>query len=94
MPARAGSKRLPGKNIRPLAGVPLIVWSIDAAHGGPEICDVLVSTDDSAAADLARSAGALVLWLRPAYLAGDEAGSADVAIHALDWYETERGAVD
>ncbi len=92
--ARGGSKRLPGKNIRSLGGRPLIVWSIDAAKGIPEICDILVSTDDSAIAEVARNAGALVPWLRPTELANDRASSADVALHALDWYERERGAVD
>lgn len=94
IPARGGSKRLPGKNIRPLGGKPLIAWSIDAAKGIPEICDILVSTDDPLIADIAREAGALVPWLRPAELASDTAGSADVAIHALDWYESEHGAVN
>jgi N-acylneuraminate cytidylyltransferase len=92
--ARGGSKRIPGKNIRPLGERPLITWSIDAAKGIPEICDILVTTDDDAIADVARSAGALVPWLRPAELASDTAKSVDVALHALDWYETEKGAVD
>jgi CMP-N,N'-diacetyllegionaminic acid synthase len=92
--ARAGSKRLPGKNIRPLGGIPLIVWSIDAGRAAADICDVLVSTDDSSAAEIARNAGALVPWLRPVELATDTATSADVCIHALDWYEADRGVVD
>lgn len=94
IPARGGSKRLPGKNIRLLGGKPLIAWSIDTAKGMPKICDILVSTDDPLIADIARGAGALVPWLRPAELASDIAGSADVAIHALDWYEREHGTVD
>ena len=92
--ARGGSKRVPGKNIRPLGGRPLIVWSIDVAKGIPEICDILVSTDDAAIAEVARNAGALVPWLRPAELANDTASSVDVALHALDWYEREKGPVD
>lgn len=92
--ARGGSKRLPGKNIRVLGGNPLIVWSIDVAKGIPEICDILVSTDDSAIAEVARNAGALVPWLRPAELATDTASSVDVCLHALDWYEGESGNVD
>ena len=44
--ARAGSKRLPGKNIRLLGNKPLIAWSIDVVRNIPEICDILVSTDD------------------------------------------------
>lgn len=92
--ARGGSKRLPGKNIRPLAGKPLIVWSIDAVSGIPEVCDILISTDDPKTAEIGRSAGALVPWQRPAELATDTAASVDVALHALDWYEANRGAVD
>lgn len=92
--ARAGSKRLPGKNIRILGGKPLIVWSIDVAKDIPEICDILVSTDDLAIASICSEAGAYVPWLRPAELATDTASSVDVALHALNWYEAERGAVD
>lgn len=92
--ARGGSKRLPNKNIRLLRGKPLIVWSIDMAKNCPEICDILVSTDDSAIATVCKDAGAYVPWLRPAELAIDTASSVDVALHALDWYEAEKGAVD
>jgi CMP-N-acetylneuraminic acid synthetase len=94
IPARAGSKRLPGKNVRPLAGKPLIVWSIEHARRLPEICATLVSTDDPAAADIARKAGAMVPWLRPPELASDTASSVDVALHSLDWYEQAHGTVD
>lgn len=94
IPARGGSKRLPGKNIRVLGGKPLIVWSIDVAKDIPEICDILVSTDDPAIAAVCAAAGALVPWLRPADLATDTASSVDVALHALDLYESEKGAVD
>lgn len=92
--ARGGSKRLPGKNIRPLGGTPLIVWSIKVAQGIPNICDILVSTDDTATAEIARSAGALVPWLRPLELATDTASSVDVCVHALDWYESVNGKLD
>lgn len=94
IPARGGSKRLPGKNIRILGGKPLIVWSIEVAKDIPEIYDILVSTDDPAIASVCTEAGALVPWLRPADLASDTASSVDVALHALEWYETECGAVD
>ena len=92
--ARGGSKRLPEKNIRLLGGRPLIVWSIDVVKGIPGICDILVSTDDSAISEVARNAGALVPWLRPAELATDTASSIDVCLHALNWYENENGKVD
>jgi CMP-N,N'-diacetyllegionaminic acid synthase len=94
IPARGGSKRLPGKNVRPLGGRPLIVWSIDAARDIPEICDTLVSTDDPEIAKVAANAGAFVPWLRPPELASDTAQSVDVALHALAWYEDARGPVD
>jgi CMP-N,N'-diacetyllegionaminic acid synthase len=92
--ARGGSKRLPGKNIRPLGGKPLILWSIDVVKDIPQICNVLVSTDDPAIAAVCKEAGAYVPWLRPPELATDTASSVDVALHALDWYESQKGAVD
>ena len=92
--ARCGSKRLPGKNIRKLGGKPLIIWSIDIVKDIAEICDILVSTDDPAFASVSKEAGAFVPWLRPANLSSDTATSVNAALHALDWYETEKGAVD
>lgn len=94
LPARGGSKRLPGKNIRPLGGKPLLAWSITPALGLEGICNVLLSTDDPAIAAVGKEWGALVPWLRPAELATDTATSLDVAIHALDWYELQNGPVD
>jgi CMP-N,N'-diacetyllegionaminic acid synthase len=70
------------------------VWSIDAAKGVPEIAATLMSTDDPEIAEVARRAGALVPWLRPAELATDTASSLDATLHALDWYEAHMGAVD
>lgn len=92
--ARAGSKRVPGKNTRPLAGTPLLAWSVATAQGIPDICDILVSTDDEGVAAIARAAGASVPWLRPMELSGDTATSVDVALHALDRYEADVGTVD
>ena len=92
--ARGGSKRLPGKNLRELGGKPLVVWSIEVAKGIPVICDILVSTDDPAIAAACTKAGAYVPWLRPSELATDTASSVDAALHALGWYEAEKGAVD
>lgn len=94
VPARGGSKRLPGKNIRELGGRPLIAWSIGSALEVGQFVDVLVSTDDPAIAEAAQAAGAMVPWLRPAELATDTATSADVVRHALAWYEAERGSVE
>jgi CMP-N,N'-diacetyllegionaminic acid synthase len=92
--ARAGSKRLPGKNIRLLGNKPLIAWSIDVVRNIPEICDILVSTDDKNIASVCKDAGAYVPWLRPDELATDTASSVDVALHALNWYEAKKGLVD
>lgn len=94
IPGRGGSKRLPNKNIRPLAGKPLINWTIDTVRGVPDVVDILVSTDSREIASVAKEAGALVPWLRPDELATDTATSVDVCLHALDWYEREKGEVD
>lgn len=82
--ARGGSKGLPGKNVRPLAGRPVIAWSVEAAMGASLVDRVVVSTDDPAIAEAARAAGAEVPFLRPAELASDTAGIYDVIFHALD----------
>ncbi|HHB91797.1 MAG TPA: acylneuraminate cytidylyltransferase family protein, partial [Thioploca sp.] len=92
--ARGGSKRLPGKNIRLLGDKPLLAWSIQVVHGVPEICDVLVSTDDENIKSIAEKYNGYVPWLRPNELATDIASSVDVAIHAIDWYEKNKGEID
>lgn len=92
--ARGGSKRLPGKNLLPLGGRPLLDWTLEAARASGALCAILLSTDDPAIAEAGRRVGALAPWLRPAHLATDTAGSVDVALHALDWYEAEHGTVD
>jgi len=92
--ARNGSKRVPGKNIRKLGNKPLVIWSIDAVKNNKYICDILVSTDNKKIADICLEAGAYLPWLRPSNLARDTTSSVDVALHALDWYESEKGAVD
>lgn len=94
VPARGGSKRVLNKNIRDFGGKPLIAWTIEAARCLPELADVLVSTDSPAIAHEAETAGALVPWLRPPELATDTAASMAVCMHALDWYEREKGPVD
>ncbi|MDA9287266.1 acylneuraminate cytidylyltransferase family protein [Amylibacter sp.] len=94
IPARGGSKRLPGKNTRLLGNKPLIFWSIEIIKDIPEICDILVSTDDNDISEMCKDSGVLLPWLRPAELATDKANSVDTALHALNWYEKEKGAVD
>ncbi len=81
--ARAGSKRVPGKNSKLLGGKPLAAWTFDAALAAQSLGRVLLSTDDAALAELAQAAGIAVLD-RPADLASDHATSVDVALHALD----------
>ena len=82
--ARGGSKGLPGKNIKPMMGKPLIVWTIEAALSTPEIDKVVVSTDSTEIADISRAAGAQVPFLRPTKLSGSEIGKFQVWKHALD----------
>lgn len=94
VPARSGSKRVLNKNTRLLGGKPLIVWTIEAAQGISEICDILVSTDSVEIQSISSRAGAIVPWMRPSDLSTDYATSVDVAIHALDKYENEYGEVD
>ena len=88
VPARGGSKGLPGKNLRSLCGRPLIQWTIDTALACKEIDAVVVSTDDEQIAAVAAAAGAEVPFVRPKELSGDTASSIDVVIHALDYLES------
>jgi len=83
VPARGGSKGLPGKNLAPVAGVPLITRTIRAAVGASRIDAVFVSTDDDRIADAAHAEGAGVIR-RPVELAGDTATSESALLHALD----------
>ncbi len=89
--ARGGSKGLPGKNIRPLAGRPLITWAIDQARAVGRIGRVIVSTDSEAIATVAREAGAEVPFLRPAELAQDNSPEWLVWQHALDYLKSVDG---
>lgn len=92
--ARGGSQGLPGKNIRPLAGVPLIVHSIQHALQHPEIERTFVSTDDAEIARIAREAGAEVPFLRPAELATAEAGKLPVIEHLVAAIEGQGHSVE
>ena len=88
IPARGGSKRIPRKNLRPFAGRPMIEWPLAAARASGLFDAILVSTDDAAIADLARTNGAGVID-RPAALADDHATTRAVVLHALDTLEAE-----
>ena len=91
IPARGGSKRLPGKNIKMLAGKPLIHWSITAALQSGVFDHVCVSTDCQAIADCALDAGAEVPFMRPAELATDTATTASVVAWFIQQFEAYRG---
>ena len=85
IPARSGSKGVPHKNIRILAGYPLLAWSIAAAKLSKRIDRVLVSTDSEEYAHIARRYGAEVPFLRPAEFSSDTSLDIDVLLHTLDW---------
>lgn len=91
--ARGGSTGVPGKNIRPLCGKPLIAWTIEQALASGLADRVYVSTDSPAIAGVARSYGAEVPFLRPAELATASAGKLPVILHLVDWVENAHGAV-
>jgi CMP-N,N'-diacetyllegionaminic acid synthase len=84
IPARAGSKGVPNKNIRKINGKPLIVWSIEQALANKNISRVLVSTDSKEIAQIAQEAGAEVPSLRPSELAEDATPTEPVLLHAID----------
>lgn len=84
IPARGGSKGIPRKNLRLVAGRPLIAWTIEQALAASPAMDVLVSTDDPEIAEVSRAAGARVPFLRPSHLAQDSTPTEPVVLHALE----------
>ena len=88
VPARGGSKGLPGKNIMTLCGKPLIEWSIEAGLACKYIDEVIVTTDSEEIALIAKAAGALVPFLRPPELACDTSTTVDTVKHVIDYYQT------
>lgn len=93
VPARAGSKGLPGKNIVSFLGRPLIEWSIEAGLAADQVDRVLVTTDGPEIAAIAREAGAEVPFERPAELALDHVRDLPVFEHALEWLRANEGYV-
>jgi N-acylneuraminate cytidylyltransferase len=83
IPARGGSKGIPKKNVRLLAGKPLLAWSIEHARQTPAITRVIVSTDDPEIGAVAEQWGAEVVW-RPPEISGDTASSESALLHVLD----------
>lgn len=93
IPARGGSKGIPRKNIMPLAGRPMIAYSIRQALDSARIQRVIVSTDDEEIAEVSRRWGAEVPFLRPAQHADDLSPDIDVFRHALGWLEATEGGL-
>jgi len=89
IPARGGSKGLPRKNIKMLNGKPLIGWTIEQGLSTTEIDTVVVSTDSEEIAEISRSLGAEVPFLRPSVLATDTATSISVVEHCIEFYKNE-----
>lgn len=89
--ARGGSKGIPRKNLRLLAGRPLIAWTIEAAKHSRSLRRVIVSTDDAEIAEVGCQWGAEVPFTRPAELAGDTSPHVGVVLHALDWLAEHEG---
>lgn len=95
IPARGGSKGIPHKNIRLFAGLPLIVHTINCVRRmDADDSHILVSTDDTAIADVVRAAGCPVPYMRPAALGGDTVGSREVMLDAMDWADKHGIAYD
>lgn len=94
IPARGGSKGLPGKNIRPLAGKPLLAYTAEAALASNLVSQVVLSTDDLEIAHLGRELGLKVPFIRPPELALDHTPTLPVIQHALRMMEAEFGQFD
>lgn len=83
IPARGGSKGIPRKNIKHIAGKPLIAWTIETALKSRQLAAVVVTTDDEEIAQVSRKHGAQVPFMRPGELAGDDTSGVDPVLHAL-----------
>lgn len=94
IPARGGSKRIPGKNIKHFLGKPIISYSIRAMIDSGVVDRVLVSTDDEAISRVAREYGAETPFVRPANLADDITPTVPVIKHAIEWVQANWGAVE
>lgn len=94
IPARGGSKGVPGKNIKLIAGKPLIAWSIEQALQSALVDRVVVSTDCQKIAECARKYGAEVPFMRPAEISGDTATTESAMLHFCDWLNSEKLCFD
>ena len=93
IPARSGSKGVPGKNIKLLGGIPLFAFSIIAAKMMPSVSRVIVSTDSNEYAEIAKSYGAEVPFLRPLDISGDKSTDYDLFLHALNWFMENENSI-
>lgn len=91
MTARGGSKGIPGKNLKPLAGKPLIAYTVEAARASGALDRLILSTDDGAIAEAGRALGCDVPFLRPAELARDDTPHLPVIQHAVRWLDEHAG---
>ena len=89
IPARSGSKSVPGKNIKPIKNIPLLAFSVWAAQQAGVFDDILVSTDDPAYLETVEPLGISGDYLRPSELAEDASPTIDGMHHALDWFEAQ-----
>lgn len=87
IPARGGSKRIPRKNIKPFCGKPMIAYSIEAAIRAGIFDEIIVSTDDEEIADIAKTAGASVPFMRPKELSDDFTATGAVVEHAIKFLQ-------
>jgi len=87
IPARGGSKGVPGKNKKELGGKPLVAYTIEAAQKSTLLTNIVLSTDDENIAQVGKKYGIEVPFIRPEYLASDTAKSIDVVQHAIQFYE-------
>ena len=93
IPARSGSKGVPGKNIKLLGGIPLFAFSIIAAKMMPSVSRVIVSTDSEEYAQIAKDYGAEVPFLRPNEISGDKSTDFDLFLHALNWFKENENLI-
>lgn len=89
IPARGGSKGVPGKNIKLLNGKPLLAYSSEIALQSKHLAEVIVSTEDEQIIEVAKNLEIKVPFVRPMALAQDNTPTIDVIIHALEWYENQ-----
>ena len=90
IPARGGSKRIPRKNIKKFCGKPIIAWPIEVAKQSKLFEYILVSTDDEEIAEVSKSCGAEVPFIRPAELSDDYSGTTEVVAHAISWMHKQQ----